>query len=563
MANALESASLVMIPSGYEDGTLGSLKPTDGTGDFTFSRGSDISATRVNADGYIEKGYENLLLQSNSFLTTWALTPQISISGNQIGYDGTNDAWILEKGTNSYRRIYQNITLSGVWTFSVYAKANTLSRIDLRDNSFNGTGFDLSNGSIISSTNVVDSSIEIVNGTTDWYRCSVTFSASSSQVMISVGWADLISGSIYIQDAMLNQGLVAYPYKETTTAPVAGGILEDMPRLDYSNGSCPALLLEPQRTNLVEYSEYFESNTWVTSSGYTLTANATISPDGSKNAYKIQVGTLGGFLRNFTSVSSSTNYVFTFYAKRGSATDMKYRVYDHTNATDIIYKTSYYSQTSTTDWVRIEVPFTTGATTLGVSVYIDSDSQGNGYYYAYGAQLEQDATYETSYIPTYGVSQTRLKDVCIDAGDASTFNDSEGVLCAEIGALADDGGFRLLSINDGTTGNVIQMYYSGASNRVNVELKISNLTQVNLDYTFADVTEYNKIAFKYKENDFSLWVNGIKVDSDLSGSVFSEGTLNNFDFALVNNFFFYGNVNQVLYFPTALTDSECIELTTI
>ena len=49
--NALEAASLVMIPSGYQDGTLGSLKPLDGTGDFTFTRGSNISATRVNADG--------------------------------------------------------------------------------------------------------------------------------------------------------------------------------------------------------------------------------------------------------------------------------------------------------------------------------------------------------------------------------------------------------------------------------------------------------------------------------------------------------------------------------
>ena len=68
MSNALEQASLIMVPSGYEDGTLGSLKPTDGTGDFTFSRGSNISATRVNADGNIEKGYENLLLQSNAFL---------------------------------------------------------------------------------------------------------------------------------------------------------------------------------------------------------------------------------------------------------------------------------------------------------------------------------------------------------------------------------------------------------------------------------------------------------------------------------------------------------------
>ena len=90
MANALESASLVMIPSGYEDGTLGSLKPTDGTGDFTFSRGSDISATRVNADGYIEKGYENLLTYSNDFSNADWTPFNASVTSGQSGYDGSS-----------------------------------------------------------------------------------------------------------------------------------------------------------------------------------------------------------------------------------------------------------------------------------------------------------------------------------------------------------------------------------------------------------------------------------------------------------------------------------------
>ena len=67
MSNALEAASLIMVPSGYEDGTLASVKPNDGTGDFTFSRGSNLSATRINEQGYIEKGYENLLDPSNDF----------------------------------------------------------------------------------------------------------------------------------------------------------------------------------------------------------------------------------------------------------------------------------------------------------------------------------------------------------------------------------------------------------------------------------------------------------------------------------------------------------------
>ena len=61
MSNAFDKASLVMLPHAYEEGKLYSLKPTDRSGDFTFSRGTD-TATRVNASGNIEKETQNLLL---------------------------------------------------------------------------------------------------------------------------------------------------------------------------------------------------------------------------------------------------------------------------------------------------------------------------------------------------------------------------------------------------------------------------------------------------------------------------------------------------------------------
>ena len=63
-------ASLAFIASteSAKEGTAYSMKPTDGSGDFTFTRGSNLSATYVGRDGYIKKGYENLLLrQSNDF----------------------------------------------------------------------------------------------------------------------------------------------------------------------------------------------------------------------------------------------------------------------------------------------------------------------------------------------------------------------------------------------------------------------------------------------------------------------------------------------------------------
>ena len=63
--------------------------------EITFTRASD--GTRVNKDGLIEKGRENLLLQSNTFDTTWILS-SASITSGQSGYDGSSDAWLMTEG---------------------------------------------------------------------------------------------------------------------------------------------------------------------------------------------------------------------------------------------------------------------------------------------------------------------------------------------------------------------------------------------------------------------------------------------------------------------------------
>ena len=78
-----DDASLAFLPSSGagKDGKAYSVKPTTGDGDFTFSRGSNLAATRVGADGLIEKGRENLLLQSNQFDTTWSLNTTSVTSG--------------------------------------------------------------------------------------------------------------------------------------------------------------------------------------------------------------------------------------------------------------------------------------------------------------------------------------------------------------------------------------------------------------------------------------------------------------------------------------------------
>ena len=76
--------------------------------------------------------------------------------------------------------------------------------------------------------------------------------------------------------------------------------------------------------------------------------------------------------------------------------------------------------------------------------------------YLYGAQLEQ-GSYATSYIPTNGSTATRLADTANGSGNSAVFNDSEGVLFADIAAFANDVNCRRISISrwNSSSNNVI------------------------------------------------------------------------------------------------------------
>ena len=53
MSNLLDKASIILTPTAYNNGKQRDVvKPSDGSGDFDFSRNS--AATRVNAQGLVE-----------------------------------------------------------------------------------------------------------------------------------------------------------------------------------------------------------------------------------------------------------------------------------------------------------------------------------------------------------------------------------------------------------------------------------------------------------------------------------------------------------------------------
>jgi hypothetical protein len=357
----------------------------------------------------------------------------------------------------------------------------------------------------------------------------------------------------------------------------------DVPRLDYSDGSCASLLLEGQSTNLITYSEDFSDSSW-TNSLITVTANATTSPDGTLNADKLLNGVGSSHIGKSLTVTNGVDYTLTTFVKKvdndvfqqqifnSGYTEKVYLYFTFSTETititDTVTGTSYISSAFKdmgNGWYKITLTIEAFDTTLRIRNRIGSENTGadNASLYIWGAMLEQ-SSYATSYIKTTSASATRTADVCNNAGTSATFNSTEGVLFAEIAALANDLTNRGLALSDGTSSNACRIYYSNSSNNIRFFFNVGGNAQVIKSVNLTDITDYNKIAFSYKQDDFKIYINGVKVEEDTSGIVPSANTFSKLSFDRgYGGENFYGKCKQLIVFNEALSDSELTTLTTL
>ena len=605
----LDLASLVLAPTATKEGKVYSAIPNTGDGDMTFSRGS--AATRVNSAGLIEKERANRLLQSNNFNTSPYSPAFATVTSGFEGYDGSNDGWKVASttiGSETRIRQSQTFTTGEVITLSVYMKKGNVNFGIVRNYAITGGGrawFDLENGTVATENSGINGSIEDVgNG---WYRCSIwgvinTTGAVDIAPAPSDGdyLADAVGEFIYIQDSMLNEGLVAQSYIETTTTAVYEGITDDVPRVDYTGGGCPKLLFEPQRTNLVTFSEQIDNAAW-NAVRATATANAATSPDGYQSADKLiptSILQTHLFTQSFTTPSAGT-YAYSAFFKKGEydfgavriTTDSDTKrfgaVVNLTNG-EITATNSFGSPTNTSSkvedygngWYRLIVTcqHTSGnisvASTLSptaVPTFVVSLPQFTGDdtsgVFTWGAQLEA-GSYATSYIPTYGSSVTRSADACSKTGISSLIGQTEGVIFVDfqLDQAPSDANGRLLQVwaTNETTNSIIPLV--NQSRQLQITTFNASLGTPVIPAGASTLLELgqNKIAVAYTSTSIVVYRNGVLFASgnptgyfptsltslDLGGSSFATRNLGN-------------PISQALLFPTRLTNDELASLTTI
>jgi hypothetical protein len=546
-----EDASLVLIPSAIKDQKVYSVKPTDGSGDLTFSRASD--ATRVASDGLIEKVRTNLILQSNQFDTTWTNSNSTD-TGGQAGYDGTTNAWLLESTIASGEAyLRQTISESGLKTFSIYAKAGTANFLGVYVNATSGTDpfayFNLSTGAV--GTTSATATASIVSVGSGWYRCSVAYNATIANVDVYVTTADgsFLSNTgdnIVIQASQLEDSDIATDYIATTTTAVSVGPVSGLPRLDYLNSTCPRLLLEPQRTNEVRFSEQMDNAAW-TKAGVTVTANQEISPDGNMSADYVQYSAGSTELRE--SITSTTAGTVSVYVKGTAGETIKFGV----TGDEGIY-------TLTGDWQRLQRTFAGTSAAITINTYSGATARN---IYVWGAQVEV-GTYATSYIPTLGTSVTRVKDNCDKTGVSSLIGQTEGTVFVEFKMNGQSLSEDVYSNNKNLTGSIsIQTTVSGQL--LGFICYAGTFIQFASSTGVIQIGQTYKVAIGYKTGNSAIYLNGAQIAASSTAFAFTT-TLDEIDIA--NNAVFFASQNnklisQVLQFKTRLTNAQLAELTTL
>lgn len=358
-----------------------------------------------------------------------------------------------------------------------------------------------------------------------------------------------------------------------------------VPRLNYDlyqgkPKQCPSLLLEPSSTNLIEFSEDYSQSAWL-KTNLSITSNSIKSPSGVVDSAKLVPDTTNGQHKiDITeTVSSGATVALSAFVKKGeyefvclyevnSAKGRFYNLNDGTQGGTFggAPTTSNIEQLPN-DWYRISITTTVPSTSARFIVYV-CDSIFNTSFigdntkglYVWGAMLEEQS-YPTSYIPTSGSTETRNAEVCNGAGNSGTFNSSEGVLFAEIKNLTSlVSSNNWLTISDGTTSNFVALVFETTEVTVG-RVDVGGSNQAFFSIT-GDYSLNQKLAFKWKENDFSFWIDGVEVGTDSAGSVPNANTLDNLQFNYPpggNNL--YGNVKDVRVYNTALTDSQLEYLT--
>jgi hypothetical protein len=357
----------------------------------------------------------------------------------------------------------------------------------------------------------------------------------------------------------------------TATRVNSAGLIESMainvPRLDYTGGGCPSILVEPLRTNVILQSETFDNASWQksvvginTSIGTSgIESNVANAPSGTLTADRVnfnpQIDLDLGLNQLYASAVATQSFVSSIYVKgEGSniGKQIRLRIKRSLGGSFVTVDTTI---TLTSDWVRI----TSSALTLlalntGVQYIISSNDATNAL--IWGAQLEQGSN-ATSYIPTTISALARNADVISKTGISSLIGQTEGTIFVEANLTANTEQRRIITI--GTEFQRIMFWTLGTTlyanfNTIGVAIGTFPIgtAKIALGYTIGA----SSTTYSIKLNNNTLITGTANAAPSSLSAIYLGSTVSG---TLILN----DRIESATLFPTRLTDPQLENLTAI
>ncbi len=406
-------------------------------------------------------------------------------------------------------------------------------------------------------------------------------------------WATKDGSILAYNDENNNFKPLPFTFERGSVATVVGkdGLIKTVganePRVDYKDNTDGAMLLEPQRSNLVAYSQDLSNSNWVKISSTEIISNNSISPNGTQNADKVNASTsyngILGFQDGF-SVSSGSDYSVSFFAKKGN---LRYLQLFHGGSQvvgnartnfdledGIVTVSNSGHDASIEDygngWFRCIVSLETLSTNL--QLYFNalkdanaarsavSDFNEDDNIFIWGIQLEQ-GSYPTSLINTSGSAVTRLADECSQTPPSGIIGQTEGSFYAELN-VNNIGSNFITSLDDGGASDFIILDTTGGG-QLDLQVRSNSGSIDRLILGGVLNNGINKIAFCYKQGDYALYLNGVQQGTSTDTN-FPNGTIQRFSLGGNLSYGILSNsIKETKLYNTRLSNSELATLTTI
>jgi len=372
------------------------------------------------------------------------------------------------------------------------------------------------------------------------------FYDQASLVVVPSGYK---SGKIYAQKPLTTDGQLTFTRASTATRVNASGLIETVasgvPRLDYTNSTCPKLLLEPQRTNYLINSNTVGGTGWSYGAPVTVTENYATSPAGTQTASRIQWDGTNAELYQYTGQPSTRSSVYI----KGTAGQ--------------VVSFCLTQITLTGQWQRIQANSLIDGSNTWWGIILRNDTGHTATdFLLWGAQAEV-GSYITSLIPTTSAAVTRLADFAKKENIGGTLPTAYPfTLYSESDFYLGSDDFGLSMIDIGTT----NIYYTfGTYSNKYIGVARGSAGEIVATSTVNYTPGLNKMAVVFTSSSIKVFANGALVATATNTLAFNAG-VNDLIVGTLREAGDIGTRNslkQALVFKSALTDAQCVELTTL